>query len=141
MFILWYNNCIRNLGDYQLVNNNGDSEFALAVANLAAAAMAANPGLSMAAAVASARETLRGASVSPQQIAASVQPDKIQCLNDGSWHVMLRRYIRRKFNLTPDAYRAKWGLPGNYPMVAPNYSARRSKIAKKSGLGKSKRGK
>ncbi len=141
MFILWYNNCIRNLGDYQLVNNNGDSEFALAVANLAAAAMAANPGLSMAAAVASARETLRGASVSPQQIAASVQPDKIQCLNDGSWHVMLRRYIRRKFNLTPDAYRAKWGLPGDYPMVAPNYSARRSKIAKKSGLGKSKRGK
>lgn len=124
-----------------MVNNNGDSEFALAVANLAAAAMAANPGLSMAAAVASARETLRGASVSPQQIAASVQPDKIQCLNDGSWHVMLRRYIRRKFNLTPDAYRAKWGLPGNYPMVAPNYSARRSKIAKKSGLGKSKRGK
>lgn len=141
MFILWYNNCIRNLGDYQLVNNNGDSEFALAVANLAAAAMAANPGLSMAAAVASARETLRGASVSTQQIAASVQPDKIQCLNDGSWHVMLRRYIRRKFNLTPDAYRAKWGLPGDYPMVAPNYSARRSKIAKKSGLGKSKRGK
>lgn len=124
-----------------MVNNNGDSEFALAVANLAAAAMAANPGLSMAAAVASARETLRGASVSPQQIAASVQPDKIQCLNDGSWHVMLRRYIRRKFNLTPDAYRAKWGLPGDYPMVAPNYSARRSKIAKKSGLGKSKRGK
>lgn len=124
-----------------MVNNNGDSEFALAVANLAAAAMAANPGLSMAAAVASARETLRGASVSPQQIAASVQPDKIQCLNDGSWHVMLRRYIRRKFNLTPDAYRAKWGLSGDYPMVAPNYSARRSKIAKKSGLGKSKRGK
>lgn len=124
-----------------MVNNNGDSEYALAVANLAAAAMAANPGLSMAAAVASARETLRGASVSPQQIAASVQPDKIQCLNDGSWHVMLRRYIRRKFNLTPDAYRAKWGLPGDYPMVAPNYSARRSKIAKKSGLGKSKRGK
>lgn len=124
-----------------MVNNNGDSEFALAVANLAAAAMAANPGLSMAAAVASARETLRGASVSPQQISASVQPDKIQCLNDGSWHVMLRRYIRRKFNLTPDAYRAKWGLPGDYPMVAPNYSARRSKIAKKSGLGKSKRGK
>ncbi len=124
-----------------MVNNNGDSEFALAVANLAAAAMAANPGLSMAAAVASARETLRGASVSPQQIAASVQPDKIQCLNDGSWHVMLRRYIRRKFNLTPDAYRAKWGLPGDYPMVAPNYSLRRSKIAKKSGLGKSKRGK
>lgn len=124
-----------------MVNNNSDSEFALAVANLAAAAMAANPGLSMAAAVASARETLRGAAVSPQQIAASVQPDKIQCLNDGSWHVMLRRYIRRKFNLTPDAYRARWGLPGDYPMVAPNYSMRRSKIAKKSGLGKSKRGK
>lgn len=113
----------------------------MAVANLAAAAIAANPGLTMAAAVAAARETLRGASATPAQIAASVHPDKIQCLEDGTWHIMLRRYIQRKFNMTPDAYREKWGLPADYPFVAPNYALHRSKIAKKSGLGKTKRGK
>ena len=120
--------------------NKESSEFALAVSNLAAAAMAANPTLSMQDAVRAARESLRGASVTPAQIAASVTPDKIQCLEDGTWHVMLRRYVRRKFNLTPAQYRAKWGLPIDYPFVAPNYSLRRSKIAKKNGLGK-KRGK
>ncbi len=121
---------------WQLVNNDNSSEFALAVANLAAAAIAANPRLSMAAAVAQARESLRGAAVSPAKIAASVQPDKIQCLEDGTWHIMLRRYIRRKFGMTPEQYRSKWGLPDDYPFVAPNYATRRSKIAKKTGLGK-----
>lgn len=119
-----------------MVNNNKDSDFTLAVANLAAAAIAANPSLTMAAAVRDARETLRGASVSPQQIADSVRHDKIQCLEDGTWHVMLRRYIRRKFNMTPQQYREKWGLADDYPLVAPAYAARRSKIAKKTGLGK-----
>ncbi len=113
-------------------NNN---EWTLAVANLAAAAMANNPKLSMVDAVNAARATLRGASVSPQQIADSVRPDKIQCLEDGTWHVMLRRYIKRRFNMTPAQYRAKWDLPDDYPFVAPNYARVRSKIAKKSGLG------
>ena len=122
-----------------MVDTNKNSEFALAVANLAAAAMAANPALSMNDAVRAARESLRGASISRQQIAASIQPDRIQCLEDGTWHVMLRRYVRRKFNMTPQQYRAKWGLPDNYPFVAPNYSAQRSKIAKKSGLGRNKK--
>lgn len=122
-----------------MVSTNKDSEFALAVANLAAAAMAANPALTMDDAVRAARESLRGASVTPQQIAASVQPDKIQCLEDGTWHIMLRRYVRRKFNLGPQQYRQKWGLPDNYPFVAPNYSAHRSRIAKKHGLGKNNR--
>ncbi len=122
-----------------MVSTNKDSEFALAVANLAAAAMAANPALTMDDAVRAARESLRGASVTPQQIAASVQPDKIQCLEDGTWHIMLRRYVKRKFNLGPQQYRQKWGLPDNYPFVAPNYSAHRSRIAKKHGLGKNNR--
>lgn len=113
-----------------------NSEFTLAVANLAAAAMASDPTLTMAAAVAAATETLRGASVTPQQIRDSVRPDKIQCLEDGTWHVMLRRYIRRRFNMSPEQYRAKWGLPDDYPFVAPNYAACRSRIAKKTGLGK-----
>ena len=49
---------------------------------------------------------------------------------------MLRRYVRRKFNMTPEQYRAKWGLPDDYPFVAPNYARSRSRIAKKTGLGK-----
>lgn len=133
---LWYNYSIKKYKGWQLVNINKSSEFALAVANLAAAAIAANPTLTMEAAVKQAREILRGASVTPQQIEDSIQPDKIQCLEDGTWHVMLRRYIKRKFNMTPEQYRAKWGLPVDYPFVAPAYSRKRSKIAKKTGLGK-----
>lgn len=117
-----------------MVNKNSD--FTLAVANLAAAAIAANPSLSMEAAVKNAREILRGTSVTDEQIQDSVRPDKIQCLEDGTWHVMLRRYIKRKFNLTPQQYREKWGLPDDYPFVAPAYARKRSKIAKKTGLGK-----
>ncbi len=119
-----------------MVNKIQNSDFALAVANLAAAAIAANQNLSMADAVRDARALLRGASVTPQQIADSVMPDKIQCLEDGTWHVMLRRYIKRRFNMTPQQYREKWGLADDYPFVAPNYAARRAKIAKKTGLGK-----
>ena len=116
--------------------NKDSSDFTLAVANLAAAAIAANPKLTMAEAVRGATDSLRGASVTPQQISDSVRPDKIQCLEDGTWHIMLRRYIKRKFNLTPSAYRVKWGLPEDYPFVAPNYARTRSKIAKKTGLGR-----
>ena len=123
-----------------MVNNRkSDGGETLAIANLAAAAMAATPGLSMAAAVAQARATLMGGGASDAQIAASVRNDKIQCLEDGTWHVMLRRYLKRKYNLTPDEYRAKWGLPAGYPLVAPSYAARRSKIAKKTGFGKNKK--
>ncbi|MBR1380481.1 MAG: MucR family transcriptional regulator [Alphaproteobacteria bacterium] len=118
-----------------MVNTSNSSEFALAVAQLAAAAMASDPTLGMDAAVVAARESLRGASVSSDEIAKSVQPDKIKCLEDGTWHIMLRRYLRRRFNMSPEQYRTKWGLPTDYPMVAPNYSVKRTKIAKKTGLG------
>lgn len=117
-----------------MVNKNSD--FTLAVANLAAAAIAANPKLTMEQAVRNAREILRGTSVTQQQIDVSVQHDKIQCLEDGTWHIMLRRYIKRRFNMTPQQYREKWGLPNDYPFVAPDYAKKRSKIAKKSGLGR-----
>lgn len=118
----------------KLLNKNSD--FALAVANLAAAAISANPKLTMKEAVKQARESLRGASISQQQIEDSVTNDAIQCFEDGTWHVMLKRYIKRKFNMTPEQYREKWGLPMNYPFVAKNYAIERSKIAKKTGLGK-----
>ena len=117
-----------------MVNKNSD--FTLAVANLAAAAIAANPKLTMEEAVKNAREILRGTTVTEEQIQDSVHPDKIQCLEDGTWHIMLRRYLKRKFNLTPHEYREKWGLPNDYPFVAPAYSRKRSRIAKKTGLGR-----
>ena len=121
-------------GNGKLVNKNSD--FTLAVANLAAAAIAANPKLTMEVAVKNARKILRGTTVTEEQIQDSVHPDKIQCLEDGTWHIMLRRYLKRKFNLTPHEYREKWGLPNDYPFVAPAYSRKRSRIAKKTGLGR-----
>ncbi|MDE1150495.1 MAG: MucR family transcriptional regulator [Azospirillaceae bacterium] len=65
----------------------------------------------------------------------SVTPDFIICLEDGRKLKMLKRYLRTAFNLTPDEYRAKWGLPSDYPMVAPNYAEKRSGLAKEIGLG------
>ncbi len=117
-----------------MVNKN--SEYTLAVANLAAAAINANPKLSMKDAVNQAVESLRGLNLSQQQIIDSVTDDEIQCFEDGTWHVMLKRYIKRKFNLSPQQYREKWGLPMDYPFVAKNYARKRSKIAKKNGFGR-----
>lgn len=67
----------------------------------------------------------------------SITPEYIICLEDGKKLKMLKRYLRSRFNLTPEEYRAKWGLAADYPMVAPNYAAQRSEFAKKIGLGRS----
>lgn len=67
----------------------------------------------------------------------SVFPDYIVCLEDGKKLTMLKRYLRSRYGLSPEEYRAKWNLPADYPMVAPNYSTRRSDFAKKIGLGRS----
>ena len=69
-------------------------------------------------------------------IKKSVKPDYIVCLEDGKKLKMLKRYLRARYNMSPDEYRIKWGLPGDYPMTAPNYAAKRSEFAKKFGLGK-----
>ncbi len=66
----------------------------------------------------------------------SVTPDFIICLEDGKKLKMLKRHLRTTYGMTPDEYRAKWGLPADYPMVAPNYAAQRSDFAKKIGLGR-----
>ena len=66
----------------------------------------------------------------------SVTPDYIVCLEDGKKLKMLKRYLRSNYSMTPEEYRAKWGLPADYPMVAPNYAAQRSEFAKKIGLGR-----
>ena len=69
----------------------------------------------------------------------SVTPDYIVCLEDGRKLKMLKRYLRAQYGLTPEAYRAKWNLPADYPMTAPNYAARRSEFAKQIGLGRPRR--
>ena len=66
----------------------------------------------------------------------SITPDYIICLEDGKKLKMLKRYLRAAFKMTPEEYRARWGLPQDYPMVAPNYAKKRSEFAKKMGLGK-----
>lgn len=67
----------------------------------------------------------------------SVTPDYLVCLEDGKRLKMLKRHLRAAYGMTPEEYRAKWGLPPDYPMVAPNYAAERSAFAKKIGLGRS----
>lgn len=69
-------------------------------------------------------------------IKKSVTPEHIVCLEDGKKLKMLKRHLRSTYNMSPDEYRAKWGLPPDYPMVAPNYAAQRSEFAKKIGLGR-----
>jgi predicted transcriptional regulator len=69
-------------------------------------------------------------------VSRSVQHDHIVCLEDGKKLTMLKRYLRARYDLSPEEYRRKWGLPPEYPMVAPAYAERRSDFAKKIGLGK-----
>ena len=66
----------------------------------------------------------------------SVMPDYIVCLEDGKKLKVLKRHLATYYNLTPDAYRQRWGLPDDYPMAAPSYAAMRSKMAKDLGLGR-----
>ena len=89
--------------------------------------------------------TLNGggeAKAQPQRPAISVRrsirPDYIVCLEDGKKLKMLKRHLRTTYGMTPEEYRAKWGLPPDYPMVAPNYAKQRSEFAKQIGLGRKK---
>lgn len=66
----------------------------------------------------------------------SITPDYIICLEDGKKLKMLKRYLKTNYNMTPEEYRKRWGLPATYPMVAPNYAKKRSQLAKSIGLGK-----
>ena len=75
--------------------------------------------------------------VSPRR---SITPDYIICLEDGGKYKSLKRHLFAKYGMTPDEYRAKWGLASDYPMVAPNYAEARSKLAKKMGLGRGRGG-
>ena len=74
-------------------------------------------------------------------IRKSITPEYLICLEDGKKLKMLKRHLRSTYNMTPDEYRHRWGLPADYPMVAPNYAAQRSAFAKKIGLGRNGGGK
>ena len=69
----------------------------------------------------------------------SITPDHLVCLEDGKKFKSLKRHLRTQYNMTPEAYREKWGLAPDYPMVAPNYAAARSQLAKQMGLGQQRR--
>jgi predicted transcriptional regulator len=94
--------------------------------------------------IATVHETL--AALGPEEAAAkpepavsikqSVKPEYIVCLDDGKKLKMLKRHLKTAYNMTPDDYRKRWGLPRDYPMVAPNYAKQRSALAKKIGLGR-----
>jgi predicted transcriptional regulator len=74
----------------------------------------------------------------PVSVKKSITPDYLICLEDGKKFKSLKRHLRTHFNLTPEQYREKWGLPADYPMVAPNYANSRSNLAKNMGLGQRK---
>lgn len=73
-------------------------------------------------------------------IKKSVTPDYIVCLEDGKKFKSLKRHLRTRYGMTPEDYRAKWNLPHDYPMVAPNYAKERSNLAKRMGLGHARKG-
>ena len=72
-------------------------------------------------------------------IRRSITPDYIICLDDGKKFKSLKRHLRTQYDLTPEQYRERWGLPSDYPMVAPNYAKARSELAKEMGLGQQRR--
>ena len=71
-------------------------------------------------------------------IKASVKPDYVVCLEDGKKLKMLKRHLMTHYSMTPEQYRTRWGLPSDYPMVAPNYAKQRSALAREIGLGRRK---
>jgi predicted transcriptional regulator len=88
----------------------------------------------------------KGETTEPEQplvpavsVKKSIQPDFIVCLEDGKKFKSLKRHLRTAYELSPDQYRTKWGLPHDYPMVAPNYAKARSELAKTMGLGQQRR--
>jgi predicted transcriptional regulator len=86
--------------------------------------------------VSSGAETVEAAPKEPAvPIKRSITPDHLVCLEDGRKFKSLKRHLRTKYNMSPEEYRAKWNLPKDYPMVAPNYARARSELAKQMGLG------
>ncbi|RWM39928.1 MucR family transcriptional regulator [Mesorhizobium sp.] len=109
------------------------SKNAVPVASLPELIESVNSSLSKIGQPAGSEKPAQAPAVNPRR---SVFPDYIVCLEDGKKFKSLKRHLDVHFGLTPDEYRAKWGLKPDYPMVAPNYAAQRSMLAKSSGLGR-----
>ena len=87
-------------------------------------------------------ETVEAAPKEPAvPIRRSITPDHLVCLEDGRKFKSLKRHLRTKYNMSPEEYRAKWGLSADYPMVAPAYARKRQELAKQIGLGRKPKGK
>jgi predicted transcriptional regulator len=134
-------------GEPQTVEPNGEALLRW-TADIVAAYVAENsiPAHGVAGLVGRVHEALAGLGKAPPReperrkpavpVSRSVQHDHIVCLEDGKQLKMLKRYLRARYSLSPEEYRRRWGLPADYPMVAPVYAARRSAFAKKIGLGR-----
>jgi MucR family transcriptional regulator, transcriptional regulator of exopolysaccharide biosynthesis len=135
-----------------MAENSGESVFIELTANIVSAYVSNNsvPSADIAnliSQVHSALKRVSGAqaagSVEPLKPAVpvkrSITPEHIVCLEDGQKFKSLKRHLRTRYNMTPEQYREKWALPADYPMVAPNYAAARSQLAKDMGLGQQRR--
>jgi len=135
-----------------MTDNSGESSYIGLTANIVSAYVSNNPVPSseIANLISQVHSALRR--VSGGQVAApteplkpavpikrSITPDYLICLEDGKKFKSLKRHLRTQYNMTPDQYREKWGLPPDYSMVAPNYAAARSQLAKQMGLGQQRR--
>ena len=135
-----------------MAENSGDSSYIELTAQIVSAYVGNNsvPSAEIANLIGQVHAALKR--VSGGQVAAAAEParpavpvkrsinsDFIVCLEDGKKFKSLRRHLRTQYNMTPEQYREKWGLPADYPMVAPNYAAARSQLAKQMGLGQQRR--
>jgi predicted transcriptional regulator len=140
------------LGNGAMADNTGDSNFIELTAGIVSAFVSNNPVTAgeIPALINQVHSALLRVSSGGKDPAAeplkpavsvkrSVAPDYIVCLEDGKKFKSLKRHLRTQYNMTPEQYREKWGLPADYPMVAPNYAAARSKLAKDMGLGQQRR--
>jgi predicted transcriptional regulator len=135
-----------------MAENSGESIYIELTANIVSAYVSNNPvpSAEMAALIGQVYSALKrvsgGQMAAPAEplkpavpIKRSVTPEYIVCLEDGLKFKSLKRHLRTRYNLTPDQYREKWALPPDYSMVAPNYAAARSQLAKQMGLGQQRR--
>lgn len=112
------------------------AETRAALANSGNAAGLLLPGSANAARPAAGHGTLRADREPAVPVKKSVTPDYLVCLEDGIKLKMLKRHLRTAYDMTPEQYRERWGLPADYPMVAPNYAKKRSSLAREFGLGR-----
>jgi predicted transcriptional regulator len=135
-----------------MVDNSGESSFIQLTADIVSAYVSNNsvPSADIPALIGQIHSALKrvsgGQAAAPAEplkpavpIKRSISSDFIICLEDGLKFKSLKRHLRTRYNMTPDQYREKWALPPDYPMVAPNYAAARSQLAKQMGLGQQRR--